>query len=96
MPTKTRRDAAGQGSVIDPLTPDDILNGHNDVHAARNNISTATPSSGNGNHVARSSASMPATTLATTAAQNQHTREPVFEMIVLGCGGGPLETDCSG
>lgn len=23
-------------------------------------------------------------------------REPVFEMVVLGCGGGPLETDCSG
>lgn len=21
---------------------------------------------------------------------------PVFEMVVLGCGGGPLETDCSG
>jgi hypothetical protein len=23
-------------------------------------------------------------------------REPVFEMVVLGAGGGPLETDCSG
>jgi hypothetical protein len=22
--------------------------------------------------------------------------EPVFEMVVLGSGGGPLETDCSG
>lgn len=22
--------------------------------------------------------------------------EPVFEMVVIGCGGGPLETDCSG
>jgi len=24
------------------------------------------------------------------------TQEPAFEMVVLGCGGGPLETDCSG
>lgn len=24
------------------------------------------------------------------------TAEPVFEMVVLGSGGGPLETDCSG
>ena len=23
-------------------------------------------------------------------------RTPVFEMVVLGAGGGPLETDCSG
>jgi hypothetical protein len=23
-------------------------------------------------------------------------REPAFEMVVLGSGGGPLETDCSG
>lgn len=33
---------------------------------------------------------------AAKAKSAQQSDKPVFEMVVLGSGGGPLETDCSG